>query len=107
MRIRILELSDSTTDEDDVTNFRSHYENNDHKIRNSKRNKGEKYYTKVGNIIPAKKFANKDCKCKKLCENRITESSRISLFNFVWEMGDFNKQNTFLCASTQRMPIKR
>lgn len=25
-RIRILELSDSTTDEDDATNFRSHYE---------------------------------------------------------------------------------
>lgn len=106
-RIRILELSDSTTDEDDATNFRSHYENNDQKIRKSKRNKGEKYYTKTGNIIPAKKFENKDCKCKKLCEKRITESDRISLFHMFWKMADFNKQNTFLCASTQRVPIKR
>lgn len=27
--------------------------------------------------------------------------------NFFWEMGDFNKQNTLLCAPTQRAPIKK
>lgn len=100
-RIRILELTDSTADEDDITNFRSHYEN-DQKTRKVKRNRGEKYYTKTGNIIPAKKFENKDSKCVEVCKNRILEEERISLFNLFWEMGDFEKENTFLCASTHR-----
>ena len=101
-RTRILEISDSSTEADDVYKFRLHYENYNQKIKKVKRKKEEIFYT-CSKIL----FMLRNSKIEKLCNNRFTENARISLFNLFWKIRNFNKQNTFVCSSTQRAPVKR
>jgi len=71
------------------------------------RNSGAEYINRSNNIVPKKKFENKDCGCQKKCKDVIDEDIRKNHFDNFWKMGSFETQNAYLCGCVQSMPIKR
>lgn len=71
------------------------------------RNSGESYINVKGNIVEAKKFQNKDCGCSKKCCNLFSENERHEQFKKFHKIGDFSKQNAYLCGLVHQVPIKQ
>lgn len=71
------------------------------------RNTGQEYITKKGKIVQAKIFENKDCKCSKRCNTKITPEERQKCFDKFWKMGNFSKQNAYLSGLVTREAVKQ
>ncbi|XP_076660862.1 uncharacterized protein LOC143364351 isoform X2 [Halictus rubicundus] len=71
------------------------------------RNSGAEYVNRNNNIVPAKKFENKDCGCQKKCTDKVDGETRKNHFYNFWKIGSFNTQNAYLCGLIHSVPIKR
>lgn len=71
------------------------------------RNSGQMYVTKKGKIICEKTFRDTLCSCKMKCNDTITALQRKSLFESFWEIGDFRRQNAYICGLIQQNEIKQ
>lgn len=71
------------------------------------RNSGQTYSNKKGTQVEGKKFVNVDCKCKKKCSEQFSEDERRGIFVNFWEMGNFGKQNAYLCGLVHQVQIKQ
>lgn len=76
-------------------------------IRKIKRNCSEQYVTKNSKIVDAKIFENKNCFCSRKCIDLLTCEERKTNFENFWKMGNFEKQNLFLCSITEKNIIKQ
>lgn len=71
------------------------------------RNSGQRYVSKKGKIVEGKTFQYTPCSCKMKCNDNITPEERKSLFESFWKMGDFKRQNTFLCGLIHKNAVKQ
>lgn len=69
------------------------------------RSLGEKYINVKGNVVPAKNFQNINCMCLKQCSTKITEEERKKQFDKFNKIGDFGKQNAYLCGLVHQTPV--
>lgn len=75
-------------------------------VRKLKRNCGEAYKTKNGKTVPEKKFdPDFDCKCKNKCAALLSAEEKQQLSKNFWKMGDFKRQNTYLCGLLVFNPV--
>lgn len=75
-------------------------------FRKLKRNRGEAYETKNGKTVPEKKFdPDFDCKCKNKCATLLSAKDKQQLSKNFWKMGDFKRQNTYLCGLLVFNPV--
>lgn len=70
------------------------------------RNSGESYINVKGNKVPPKTFENVDCGCPKRCFTSITEDERRGQFENFQKIGDFGKQNAYLCGLVHQAPVQ-
>lgn len=71
------------------------------------RNSGERYVNVNGQITANKTFSDTPCSCKMACHEKITTEERQSMFQSFWKLGDFKRQNTYICGLIQRTEIKQ
>lgn len=76
-------------------------------IAKNARNSGQRYVTKKGKIIEEKTFQDVPCSCKMKCNDKITQIQRKALFDAFWKMGNFKRQNTFICGLVQKSAVKQ
>lgn len=70
------------------------------------RNTGESYVNVKGTIVPSKSFSNLDCGCHKQCIRLVTEDVRRAQFESFLKIGDFGKQNAYLCGLIHQASIQ-
>lgn len=77
-------------------------------IRKRKKNLGEEFTNRKGQIIP-KKEIKPSCgdKCSRKCRELITENQRNTIFNNFWSLGDHNKQADYLSRFIKRVSRKQ
>lgn len=71
------------------------------------RNSGKNYFNIKGTLVEAKQFQNIDCGCSKKCKESFTEEYRRKQCEIFQEMGDFSRQNAYLCGLVHQAPIKQ
>lgn len=71
-----------------------HQQNLAKKLRNS----GKAYKNRKGNVVSGKEFKNINCNCPKKCCTLINEEERKIMFDNFWNMGNYSRQNAFLCG---------
>lgn len=69
------------------------------------RNCGEPYIDYKGRQIEGKNFFNTICNCKLKCNNSIIEDERKTLFDNFNSIGDYGKQNAYLCGLVHEVPV--
>lgn len=71
------------------------------------RNSGKLYINRSGNNVNPKIFQNIDCECRKKCHGKINIEQRRAFHESFWEIGDFGRQNAFLCGLVQCKSVER
>ncbi|KAG8183630.1 hypothetical protein JTE90_005618 [Oedothorax gibbosus] len=77
------------------------------KQRKLLRNSGQEYVTKLGKVVKAKIFDNKDCGCSRKCKKNIAVEDRQKCFDKFWKFADFGKQNAYLSGLVTREAVKQ
>lgn len=70
-----------------------------------KRNLGHSYISSRGKNIDARVFGA-PCSCKKRCRTKLNGTEK-SIFDSFWNLGNYEKQNTYLFGSVKSIPKKR
>jgi len=75
--------------------------------RKNQKSKGLSYVSCNGKMVSSKKMEPVDCtKCRSKCSTKISEDERQELFDTYWNMGDYDKQRSFLCQNTTQRDTK-
>ena len=74
-------------------------------VKKQKRNSGQQYVDKKGNLVPAKKMGP-PCRCRKNCFEKLGTSAEES-FHAFWELGDKALQDTLLFNAVVCKPVQR
>ncbi|XP_077417655.1 uncharacterized protein LOC144048992 isoform X2 [Vanacampus margaritifer] len=72
------------------------------------RNRGEAYVNTRGLAVPEKNpLALPRHLCRHKCSQRVSEEERRAIFRQFWDLGNFELQNAFICASVKLLDIRR
>ncbi|XP_046664049.1 uncharacterized protein LOC124356846 [Homalodisca vitripennis] len=74
-------------------------------IRKKRKNSNKKYISQTGKVVYPKNFRDFHCACK--CNEKVSLEVRKSTFKKFYDLGDYNAQNMFICASVQEEKTKR
>jgi len=68
--------------------------------RKKRRDTGQEYVSKAGATVPARSVKSKDCqKCRFRCSEKVPEEERQNIFDLYWQLGDYDKQRSFICSN--------
>lgn len=73
--------------------------------RKRRRNKGEAYLNRSGEMVPEKKLGP-PCRCPMKCREKLHNTEQ-DVFNAFWRIGIYEKQNTYLSGLMKVVPPKR
>ncbi|XP_057687901.1 uncharacterized protein LOC130913356 isoform X3 [Corythoichthys intestinalis] len=72
------------------------------------RNKGKAYVNTRGMPVPEKNLVSLPHHlCRHKCTDRVSEEERRAIFHNFWDLGNFDLQNAFICASVKLVNIQR